>query len=418
MAEQTTTTPSHTVRVNTASRAYDVVIGHGLLASVGRLTREALGPKPTRTAIVYDDNLPEHTITRAQGSLQAAGFAPALIKVHASEQLKSLATLSTLLDELAAARLDRLDPVIALGGGIVGDVVGFAAAVYRRGVPVVQCPTTLLSMVDAAVGGKTGINLLLPGPDSGLRKNLVGAFHQPHLVVVDPSVLGTLPVRHLRSGLAECIKHAMIGAEANDAGLLDWTEAELDSIFRLEPRTLGELLARNIAIKAAIVATDEREDLENDAGGRALLNLGHTFGHALEAVGTLSPGGRRENAPLQHGEAVALGLVAACVTGREMGTCSASLAPRIARLLDRARLPFCLSGLPEPAMMMELMGHDKKVRAGKLRLILPTEGCRAKVVVDPPTAAVVAGWNALKPGGNDLFRHLDEPAKQVQPRTP
>jgi 3-dehydroquinate synthetase len=396
MAEQTTTTPSHTVRVNTASREYDVVIGHGLLASIGPLTRAALGPKPTRTAIVYDDNLPEHTITRAQGSLQTAGFAPTLIKVHATEQLKSLATLSTILGELAAARLDRLDPVIALGGGIVGDVAGFAAAVYRRGVPVVQCPTTLLSMVDAAVGGKTGINLLMPGADSGLRKNLVGAFHQPHMVVVDPSVLGTLPVRHLRSGLAECIKHAMIGAEASDAGLLDWTESHLDSIFRLEPRTLGELLARNIAIKAAIVATDEREDLENDSGGRALLNLGHTFGHALEAVGTLSPDGRRESAPLQHGEAVALGLVAACVAGREMGTCSPMLARRVAAILHSAGLPTAVEGLPSTATLMELMGHDKKVRAGRLRLILPTDSCTARVVVDPPAAVVSAGWDAIR----------------------
>ena len=397
MAEKPTTPPIITTRVSTASRDYDAAIGRGLLASAGPLTRTALGPQPTRAALVHDAALPAATVARVRDSLDSSGFSTTLIEVRASEQGKSLATLTTILEGIAAAQLDRLDPVVALGGGIVGDVAGFAAAVYRRGVPVVQCPTTLLSMVDAAVGGKTGVNLVLPAPHRGLRKNLIGAFHQPHLVIVDPAALESLPARHLRSGLAECVKHAMIGAEANDAALLDWTQAHIGRVLRLEPEATCQLLSRNIAIKAAIVATDEREDLANDTGGRALLNLGHTYAHALEAIGTLSPDNQASNAPLQHGEAVALGLVAACAAGTAMGTCSPTLAPLIVAVLRTAGLPISVAGLPDSSTLMGLMSHDKKVRAGKLRLILPMDGCRARVVVDPPTCVVLAGWDAIRP---------------------
>ncbi|MCA9311220.1 MAG: iron-containing alcohol dehydrogenase, partial [Phycisphaerales bacterium] len=258
--------------VQLAERSYDIVVGAGVLDELGPRAKALV---PGRHAfLVTDHNLPRSTIARARTSLEAAGFRVTEASANATEPEKSLATVERLLEAVGRARLERRDPVIALGGGIVGDVTGFVAASYRRGVPFIQCPTTLLAMVDASVGGKTGVNLVIGG---ALRKNMVGAFWQPRTVLADIATLASLPERERRAGLAECLKHGLICA-ATDPALFDWTVAHADAIARLDAPALTELVTRNVAVKAAVVAGDERE--EASSGGRALLNLGHTFGHA------------------------------------------------------------------------------------------------------------------------------------------
>jgi 3-dehydroquinate synthetase len=291
---------------------------------------------------------------------------------------------------------------------VVGDLAGFAAASYRRGVPVIQCPTTLLAMVDASVGGKTGVNLDLgtaEAPD--LKKNAVGAFHQPSLVLVDTDSLGSLAPRHLRAGLAECIKHGLIAADAGDPGLLEWTGANLERLLGLDQGLVTELVTRNVAVKARIVVGDERE--EASSGGRALLNLGHTFGHAIETLARLSfegpgrvyregtgPGGDRRATLLLHGEAVGLGLVAAATCSAKLGLCPMGLVEQVRDLLTRAGLPTTVVGLPSDEAIITLMGHDKKAMGGVMRLVLPVGGGRAKVVANPALGAVVAGLAAIR----------------------
>ena len=292
-------------------------------------------------------------------------------------------------------RLERGDVVVALGGGIVCDVAGFAAAIYRRGVRVVQCPTSLLAMVDAAVGGKTGVNLDVPGGDDGksrLVKNLVGAFHQPSRVVCDVAALRTLPARELRCGLAECLKHGVIGRSQKDAGLLEWTAARLGAIAELDAKTLIELVRRNVAIKARVVMADEYELSTKADGGRMMLNLGHTFAHAIETLPGLSwrnPDQTLAVGPLKHGEAVALGLVCAALVSERLKFAGKGLADSVRGLVERAGMPTRIGGLPENAAVIRRMLDDKKVEGGKVRLILPTNGggCRVASGVD---AAVVA----------------------------
>lgn len=393
----------HNVPIHLGPRSYSVRLGAGLLDELGTIVRDRLDTSK-RAFLAIDAALPESVVDRAARSLGRAGFAVSRAAVRASESEKSLATLERLLVALAGTKHERRDPVIALGGGIVGDLAGFAAAVYRRGVPIVQCPTTLLSMVDASVGGKTGVNLSTAPPTAlnesdgaPLKKNLVGAFHQPIAVVADIGTLGSLPPRHFRSGLAECIKHGLIGGVAGDPGLFEWTNANLGAILAQDSRTIVELVSRNVKIKAAVVAGDEREEAESAAGGRALLNLGHTFGHAIETVATLSPDGDPVNAPLQHGEAVGLGLLAAArcaeMLGAEPGRVSASA---IATLLARAQLPTQVAGLPPTDSIVASMMHDKKVLAGKLRLVLPTAGFAARVVEDPSLSAVRGAIDSLR----------------------
>ncbi len=278
---------------------------------------------------------------------------------------------------------------------MVGDLAGFAAATYRRGVPVIQCPTTLLAMVDASVGGKTGVNLDLgtsEAPD--LKKNAVGAFHQPSLVLADTDSLGSLAPRHLRAGLAECIKHGMIAADAGDPGLLAWIGKNLNGLLGLDRALVTELVTRNVAVKARIVAGDERE--ENSSGGRAILNLGHTFGHAIETLPGLSPDRNMANAPLLHGEAVALGLVAAAACSAKLGLCPLGLLDQVGDLLTRAGLPTKVAGLPSDEAIITLMGHDKKAMGGAMRLVLPVGGGRAMVVANPAREGVAAGLAAIR----------------------
>ncbi len=409
----------NTVRVTTASASYDVLAAPGLLARLGELCAARLSKPIRRAFIAHDVGLPATVIQRAVESLRAAGMEVFTAAVTAEETHKSLTDLETLLAKIAGMRLERSEPVIALGGGIVGDLAGFAAASYRRGVPVVQCPTTLLSMVDASVGGKTGVNLVVPAPGNGARasvkKNFVGAFHQPILVLADVETLRSLPARHLRSGLAECIKHGMIsegvresagsgGAAGEEAlaalpaDLFTWTRGTIPAVLAQDQLALAKLIAANVAVKAAVVGTDEREELPSEQGGRALLNLGHTFGHAIEPLPELSPDGTRAMAPLHHGEAVAVGLIAASRCAAAAGLCTAGVADAVEEVVARAGLPTRLANLPPSERLIELMADDKKVVGGKIRLVLPT-GNRPGVcaVVDSARAEhIAAGWDAVR----------------------
>lgn len=384
----------NTIRVQLAERAYDVHVGPGVLATLGPRTRERVGTRPKRTLLVHDAGVPASPVAAARVSLAAAGFSVSVASVPADENHKTLDTLERLCIAMASAKLERGEPVIALGGGIVGDVAGFAASVYRRGVPVVQCPTTLLSMVDASVGGKTGVNLDL-GDGRASKKNLLGTFHQPSLVLADVDALRSLAPRQLRCGLAECIKHGLLAADCGDADLLDWIDANLARVLALDAAALTELVSRNVAIKARVVAGDEREEAE-DGGGRALLNLGHTFGHAIEPLKNLSPDGEVKNAPLQHGEAVSLGLVAACHCAAAMGLCGHDIPTRVIALLARAGLPTSVRNLPPTDDLIEAMSHDKKVLGGVLRLVLPVGPGRCRVVTDAPRDAVRAAIDSLR----------------------
>ncbi len=386
---------SESVRVKLGERGYDVVVGPGALAELGARTRGSVGDGAGRAFVVIDAGVPESGVTAATGSLKAAGFE---LRTHAfdpTERIKSIDTATRILEHLAATGQDRSEPVVALGGGIVGDVAGFVAATYRRGVPVIQCPTTLLAMVDASVGGKTGVNLELPG--AKLLKNMVGSFHQPGCVVADVSVLNSLAPRHVRAGFAECIKHAMIAQSVSGVDLMGWLEANLDAALAGDPGVLSELVRRNVAIKADAVVADERETAPSTVGGRALLNLGHTFGHAIETLDGITPDASDPSlAPLHHGEAVGLGLIAAGACSRALGMVDDAWVARVRAVIDRVGLPTAVGGLPGDDELIERMGHDKKVRAGVLRLVLPEGEGRSRVVDDPDRAAVVAGLGAIR----------------------
>lgn len=385
------------VPVRTSGGRYEVAIGAGLLNTLGQRVRQAVtgsedsGPidrrarGPRRAVLAFDDALSSDTVAQARQALVDARLTPLLTPLHASEQDKSLARLEELLIFLAKERVERSEPIIALGGGVVGDLAGLAAAIYRRGVPLIHCPTTLLAMVDAAVGGKTAVNLHVPG--EGLIKNLVGAFHQPKAVIADVAVLDSLSPRVFRAGLGECVKHGMMAADWGDPALLDWTAANASAILTRDHATLTGLIARNVRVKAEVVAGDEREQAAT--GGRALLNLGHTFAHALEAIAG-------EGDPLPHGEAVALGLVAASHAAEALRLCPSGLAARIEALLGSLGLPVRWPNLPPSADILARMKHDKKIREGRVRLVLPTDWGRACVVDDPPAAAIEAGIDALR----------------------
>ncbi|NUQ52198.1 MAG: 3-dehydroquinate synthase [Phycisphaerales bacterium] len=375
------------------TRDYEVLVGHALTDTLADRVR-ALCPTAKRAFIVVDAGLPQAAGAAVGSALSRRQFGVSSITIRPTEGDKSLDTLDRILVALAESRHERRDPVIALGGGIVGDVTGFAAASYRRGVPVFQCPTTLLAMVDASVGGKTGVNLRTS--DGSLKKNLVGAFHQPRLVVADASLLSSLPDRQLRAGLAECVKHALLSSEFGDPSLLGWVETNASAILAREDASLTELVARNVAIKARVVAGDEREEAESAAGGRALLNLGHTFGHAIETLPELSPAGGAGDAPLHHGEAVAIGTMAALDAAARLKLASAALRGRVGALLSRLGLPTKVKGLPSGERVLELMGHDKKVQGGVLRLVLPCDGGTCKVVDNPDRAVVLAAIDSIR----------------------
>jgi 3-dehydroquinate synthase len=373
-------------------RPYTVHIGTQLLDKVGEIGCGALSQPAKRAFLIADTGVPASARNLVADSLTEQGLATSRANVTPSEGVKTVATWQRLLTELAQSRHERSDPIIALGGGIVGDLAGFAAAAYRRGVPAIQCPTTLLAMVDASVGGKTGVNLDLAG--EGLQKNMVGAFWQPAAVIADISVLSSLPARELRAGFAECLKHALIGQAVGDPGLLEWTRTNLAKSLTLNPQVLVELVGRNVKAKAGIVCQDEREEATDAEGGRALLNLGHTYAHAMETLEGLSLLG--SPCSLLHGEAVGLGLIAAAACSEALGLAPAGLASDVKSMVAEAGLPTAVQGLPTNDALLGRMSHDKKARGGSPRLVLPTGDGDARVVADPPTSAVVAGWSSIR----------------------
>ena len=340
------------VPVSFGPRSYDIVIGRGVVSTLG--TRIAALRPGTKAFIVTDDNVAHHTMPAAEASLKRAGVAAARLIVAPGEASKSYPVFERLCEAILDAQIERGDLVIALGGGVIGDLAGFAAAVVRRGLDYVQVPTTLLAQVDSSVGGKTAI-------DSPHGKNLIGAFHQPILVIADTALLDTLPPREFRAGYAELVKYGLLG----DAGFFGWLEVYWRDIFAAE---VSGNSAREHAVavacrgKAGIVARDERE-----TGERALLNLGHTFGHALEAACGFSD-------RLLHGEAIAIGRVLAFEFSARRGLVPAPAAERVKRHLAEVGLPTEPSAItgPLPAVerIMELIAQDKKVRRGMLTLIL------------------------------------------------
>ncbi len=376
------------VHINLGERSYDVVVGAGVLADLG--VRAAALVPGRHAFLILDDKLPEETVLAAAASLDAAGFTVTRATVTALEVEKSLETVKRLLGAVGGARLERRDPVIALGGGITGDVGGFVAASYRRGIPVIQCPTTLLSMVDASVGGKTGVNLEIEG---GLKKNMVGAFWQPRLVLADINTLRSLPARERRAGLAECLKHGLLCGES-DGELFDWTIEHLGDIDALNMEVLTELVSRNVHVKAAVVVADERE--EAGTGGRALLNLGHTFGHAIEPMKSLSPDGDAKHAPLLHGEAVGYGMMAAARAARLLGRIDDEAELEIRNGVGEALELRPLGGLPESSVVLDAMQHDKKVSGGRLRLVLPVGGRRCATFDDVDAGVIAAAIDSLR----------------------
>ena len=359
----------HVVSVTLPHQHYLVVIEPGALDRLGERTR-TVAPA-SKALLVFDRALEATHLPRARASLEAAGFETVCAPFVGGEESKTLTTVHDLYDVLLGHRFERGSPVIALGGGVLGDTVGFAAATYLRGVPFVQCPTTLLAMVDSSVGGKVGVNVRQ-------GKNLVGAFHQPVTVVADPLVLRSLPPRELRCGLAECIKHAVIG----DAELFAWTRGHMQELLSLDPVALAQLIARNVAIKAAVVMADEKEN-----GVRAHLNFGHTFGHAIEAgVGY----GR-----ILHGEAVGLGMLAAATLAGELRVAALGLRAELEDVVGRAGLPR-RAELPDDEKLLEAMALDKKVSAGKVRFILPERVGAVVMRDDVPPEAVRAAWASIR----------------------
>ena len=340
---------AQTVRVGLGPRAYDVVIGPGLLAAAG--DRIAPLTRHRRVAIVADARVAELYGTALTATLEAAGITVRMLTVPPGEGSKSFAQLAELTDGLLALELDRGDLIVALGGGVVGDLAGFAAAIYKRGIDFVQVPTTLLAQVDSSVGGKTAI-------DTPRGKNLVGAFHQPRLVLADLDVLSTLPRREIAAGYAEVLKYGLLG----DFGFFEWLEGNGRAVLDLEPAAVSRAVTRSVEMKAEIVAEDEKE-----AGRRALLNLGHTFGHALEAE--VGPGDA-----LLHGEAVGAGCALAFRYSATLGLCSKQDADRATRAVAAAGLPCGLqdvAGHPfDVDRLIAHMGQDKKAEGGTITLIL------------------------------------------------
>lgn len=367
------------VNVALGDRAYDVVIGRGELATLG--SRVAALRPGARAAIVTDATVAAHHLAAAEAALAAAGVASSRVVVPAGEASKSFAMLERVCDALIAARTERGDLIVALGGGVIGDLTGFASSVVRRGVDFVQVPTTLLAQVDSSVGGKTAIN-------STQGKNLVGAFYQPILVIADTALLDTLPEREFRAGYAEVVKYGLLG----DLSFFEWLEANWREVFAGGPER-GNLAAprefaiqKSVQAKAEIVRRDERE-----TGDRMLLNLGHTFGHAFEAAAGYD--GR-----LLHGEAVSAGMVAAFALSAALGLCPAGDVARLRTHLAAVGLPTDLAAVAgagwSPEALLGHMAQDKKVKDGALRFVLARGIGRAFVSAAVPAAAVRAALAA------------------------
>lgn len=355
--------------INLKERSYPILIGANLLDAAWESGAQFLG----KTAcIVSNETVAPLYLERVRAALTKAGVGTTALILPDGEAYKNGATLNLIYDHLLAERCDRTTTVVALGGGVIGDLAGFAAATYQRGVPFIQVPTTLLAQVDSSVGGKTGIN-------HPRGKNMIGAFWQPRLVVADTDTLNTLPDRELSAGMAEVIKYGLI----RDLPFLEWLEANMERLMSRDPAALSYAIERSCANKAEVVAADELETARE--GGRALLNLGHTFGHAIET-------GMGYGQWL-HGEAVAAGTVMAAVLSQRLGWLSDADVARVRELLLRARLP-----VKGPALgadcYLDLMGHDKKVIAGRLRLVLLKRLGAAVTYADASTAEIRAAIDA------------------------
>jgi 3-dehydroquinate synthase len=348
------------LQIDLGERSYPIVIGAGLLDDVDLVARHVTARD---ILIVTNETVGPLYADRLRAGL--AGKRVHAVELPDGEQYKTLAVLERVFDALVGARLNRDACVVALGGGVVGDVAGFAAACYQRGIDFVQVPTTLLAQVDSAVGGKTGVNH--PG-----GKNLIGAFHQPRAVLSDLGTLRTLPPRELRAGLAEVIKYGLI----DDADFLAWIEANVDALLALDLDALAQAVRRSCEIKARIVAADEREH-----GQRALLNLGHTFGHAIETAAGYGE--------WLHGEAVAMGMLLAADLSQRLGYLGAADVTRVRELLRRAALPTEAPAIGA-ARALELMGMDKKVLQGRIRLVLLRRLGAGMVSGDYPADALQA----------------------------
>lgn len=338
-----------TVKVALDDRAYDIFIGGALLTHAATYIAPLL-PRP-KLAIVTDTHVAPLHLKTLTDSLDAAGIAHDTFIVPAGEASKNVTQLETLCDWLLDQKIERNDCIIALGGGVIGDLTGFAAAILRRGTRFIQIPTTLLAQVDSSIGGKTAVN-------SSRGKNLIGAFHQPDLVLADMDVLATLPPREIGAGYAEIVKYGALG----DAEFFDWLCANGQDVLALNSEATAHAVAESCKAKAAIVARDERE-----SGDRALLNLGHTFGHAFEKLTGYGDA-------LLHGEAVAYGMVLAFAYSAEVGLCSAEDAERLRAHIAECGLPARMqavgNGVFDADALIEAMGQDKKVQAGKMRFIL------------------------------------------------
>jgi 3-dehydroquinate synthase len=330
------------VRVELGARAYPIHIGAGILGDAGLYAPHLRG---RAAAVVTSAAVGALYLAPLERALAAAGARTLAVTVEDGEQAKRWEVLDRVVDALLAARLGRDAVIVALGGGVVGDLAGFAAAVYQRGIAFIQVPTTLLAQVDASVGGKTAIN-------HARGKNMIGAFHQPVAVIADVAALDTLPERELRAGLAEVIKHGLV----LDAGFVEWLEASVEKLLARDREALVHAVRRCCELKAQVVAADERE-----SGERAILNFGHTFAHAIEA-------GTGFGAWL-HGEAVAAGMAAAAELSVRAGALPAAQAARVRRLLERARLPVAGPALA-PERYLELMQVDKKAARGRTRFVL------------------------------------------------
>lgn len=358
---ETSVHPSRHVAVDLAERSYDVLIGAGLLTQAGALIKTRLGP--VKCAIVTDENVARHHLAALESSLKAEGLHAGSIVLAPGEVTKSFRELGPLCERLLELGLERGDVIIPFGGGVVGDLAGFAAGILRRGIRFVQIPTSLLAQVDSSVGGKTGIN-------TRQGKNLIGVFHQPSLVISDTDVLSTLPPREMRAGYAEVAKYGLLG----DAQFFAWLESHWPAVFGNNGGPLTDAIETSVKAKAAIVARDETE-----TGDRALLNLGHTFGHALEAWTGYSD-------RLLHGEGVAIGMCLAFRLSEQLGFAPNGSADRVARHLSAVGLPTRIGDIPgasaDPDELMRLMAQDKKVRHGQMTFILVRDIGQAFVTRD------------------------------------
>ena len=332
------------VRVGLGDRSYDIEIGGGRLASLGD-RMAGLGLKG-RAGIITNTTVGPLYAAAVEASLKSAGFEPVTIVIPDGEEYKSLYWASHLFDRLLGMRFDRKSPLVALGGGVIGDLTGFVAATYMRGMPFVQVPTTLLSQVDSSVGGKTGVN-------HPLGKNMIGAFYQPRYVCADIDTLKTLPREELLSGMAEVVKYGVI----HDREFFDYIEDNVEAILAMDPAVLSRIIRRSCEIKAEVVGQDERE-----SGLRAILNYGHTVGHAVEALTNFTG--------YRHGEAVSIGMVVAARLGRLTGHCGPEVEARVSKLLSSLGLPVGFPAL-DPGATLAAIGLDKKAEGGKVKFVLP-----------------------------------------------